>query len=99
VNDGFAIDLDEAEKAAKYPDGSLAHAAEYLRAPLVGLIMSCHDFAKPGGSQAADRLQGAYPVWSHMIAQRMEHACEILDANAEALRQILGLYRRVDGRS
>lgn len=99
MNEGFAIDLDEAEKAAKYPGGSLAHAAEVLRAPLVGLIMSCHDFAKPGGSQAADRLQGVYPVWSHMIAQRMEHACEVLDANAEALRQIIALYRRVDGRS
>jgi len=33
-----------------------------------------------------------------MIAQRMEHACEVLDANAEALRQIIALYRRVDGR-
>ena len=95
---GFAIDLDEADKAAKYPGGSLPHAIELLRAPISSLTVH-DDFVRPGMFDAADRLQGIYPAWCAVVGQRLERACEVMDANAEALREIIALYRRVDGRS
>lgn len=97
MHDGFAIDLDEADKAARYPGGSLPHAVELLRAPISGLTV--HDeFVRPGMFDAADRLQVVFPGWCEALGHRLERACEVMDANAEALREIIALYRRVDGR-
>jgi hypothetical protein len=94
--EGFAIDLDEADKAAKYPGGSLPHAVELLRAPISSL--TAHDnFTIPGRFDAADRLQVVFPGWCEVLGQRLERACEVVDANAKALREIIALYRRVDG--
>jgi hypothetical protein len=96
--EGFAIDLDEADKAARYPTGSLPHAVELLRAPISSLTAH-DDFTRRGRFDAADRLQAMYAGWCDVIAQRLERACEVMDANADALRQIIALYRRVDSRS
>ncbi|TCO57270.1 hypothetical protein [Actinocrispum wychmicini] len=96
MDQGFEIDLEEADKAARYPGGSLAQAAELLRAPLSSLIIN-ETFVQPGKLDEADRLMTTYPAWCAAIGQRLEQGCEVLDANAAALREIIALYRRVDG--
>jgi hypothetical protein len=95
--DGFTVDVDEADKAAKYPGGSLARAVELLRDPISTLIVH-EGFQGPGKFDATDRLEVTYRVWGEVIGQRLERACEVMDANAEALREIIAVYRRVDGR-
>ncbi|MEV4312839.1 hypothetical protein [Actinocrispum sp. NPDC049592] len=95
--EGFAIDLAEADKAASDPEGSLPTAVRMYRVPISSLAVYA-DFARPGKFDATDRLQAVYAGWSDVIAQRQARACDVMDANAQALRDIIALYRRVDGR-
>jgi hypothetical protein len=96
--DGFTADITEMDKAARYPGGSLPHAIELLRDPVSTLIVH-EGFEGSGRFDATDRLQVAYRAWGEVLGQRLERACEVMDANAEALRDIIALYRRVDGQS
>jgi hypothetical protein len=94
MHEGFTVDLDEAAKAA---DKSLPSAIEHLRRPIATLV--AHEgFAGPGSFDAAGRFESAYQGWGEAQARRLRFACDILDANVAALREIIALYRRVDGR-
>ncbi|CAM3992944.1 hypothetical protein KIPE111705_35150 [Kibdelosporangium persicum] len=93
-NEGFRIDLDEAEKAASR---SLPSAVQRLLPPMTTL--RAHEGFKGSGSfDAADRFESAYQGWSDTQARRLHHLWDVLNGNIEALTEIIKLYRRVDGR-
>ncbi|MFC0115836.1 hypothetical protein [Kibdelosporangium aridum] len=93
-NEGFKIDLDEAEITASR---TLPMAVEHLRQP-VQTLMANESLKGTGSFDAADRLEPAYHHWGDMHARRLRLACDVLEANAAALREIIKLYRRADGR-
>lgn len=98
---GFSVDLDEADKACKPEVGTLPQAAMMLRKPLTTLFTFddwaanrfLHQF------DAADRMQSAYQGFCDALGQRHSRGCDIIDDTAEALRDIVNLYRRVDGQA
>ncbi|MCE7004960.1 hypothetical protein LWC34_19320 [Kibdelosporangium philippinense] len=93
-NEGFKIDLDEAEITATR---TLPSAVGHLRQPV--LTLAADESLKGAGSfDAADRLEPAYHHWGDIQARRLRVACDVLEANASALREIINLYRRADGR-
>lgn len=91
---GFQIDLTEAQKAA---DSSLPTLADHLRGP-VNVLFSHEGLHGPGGDLKAVRhVQGVYAGYTDVLAERLRKACEVIDANAQALRDIITVYRRADG--
>jgi hypothetical protein len=99
--DGYSLDLDEAEKACKLEVGSLPQAARMLREPIAALLTyegwdndpSLYRF------DAVDRMQATYENFCDVLGQRHIRGCDIIDDTAEALRDIVTLYRRVDGQA
>ena len=91
---GFRIDLAEAQKAA---DTSLPNLAAALRGPIP--VLNAHEgLGGPGGDLAAVRsVQFAYAVYTDVLADRLRKGCAAIDATAQALRDILTVYRRADG--
>jgi hypothetical protein len=94
MHEGFEVDLDEAAKAA---DKSLPSAIERLRRP-INTLLAHEGFAGPGSFDAAGRFESAYRGWSDSYGWRLGYACDVMDDNAAALREIIAIYRRVDGR-
>lgn len=94
MHEGFTVDLDEAAKAA---DKSLPSAIERLRQPVTTLVRH-EGFAGQGAFDAAGRFETAYQGWGEAQSRRLRLACDVLDANVVALREVIALYRRVDGR-
>jgi hypothetical protein len=94
MHEGFKVDLDEATKAA---DKSLPRAIERLRRP-INTLLTHEGFAGPGSFDAAARFESAYQGWGEAQARRLRFACDTLDSNVVALREVIALYRRVDGR-
>jgi hypothetical protein len=97
--DGFTADLDEAEKACKLEVGSLPQAAAMLRGPIADLLTfdSWNGAPQEHGWDAPYHLQLAWEGFRDALGQRHIRGCDIIDDNAEALRDIITLYRRVDG--
>lgn len=94
---GFSIDVDEADKACRQGDGSLPQAAAMLRAPITDLVSYEGWDGGLGRFDAVDRMQATYQNFCDVLGKRQARACEIMDDTAEALREIVALYRRVDG--
>nr|WP_042184201.1 hypothetical protein [Kibdelosporangium sp. MJ126-NF4]CEL16140.1 hypothetical protein [Kibdelosporangium sp. MJ126-NF4]CTQ94066.1 hypothetical protein [Kibdelosporangium sp. MJ126-NF4] len=94
TNNGFKVDLDEAEKAAT---GSLPSAVQRLLGP-IGTLRTHEGFNGPGSFDAVDRFTSSYAGWSDAQARRLQRGSEVMEANAVALREIIAVYRRVDGR-
>jgi hypothetical protein len=96
IGGGFTVQLDEMELAAKAETGSIPQAAASLRKPVSDL----RQFDSLTGSGHFDPVydaHGAYESYIELVAQRQAKACDIIDASAESLREIIALYRRVDG--
>ncbi|MGQ0840281.1 hypothetical protein [Actinokineospora sp.] len=90
----FAVDLAEAEKAVA---DSLPAAAEYIRAP-IGTLTAHEGFgAALGHSPAANSAQTVYAGFTDYLAGRLSRTAEVTEATADALADILALYRRADG--
>ena len=97
---GFIIDLTEAEKGCHQPDGSLPQAAAILREPINDLITyESWDGTHPGRFDAVDRLQATYQTLCDVLGHRQSTACDTMDDTAAALRDIITVYRRVDGQA
>lgn len=93
---GFAIDLNEAQKAAEQ---SLPNLAAHLRGP-VAVLLSHEGLHGPGGYlQAVRNVQGVYAGYTDVLADRLRRGCAVIDATAEALRDIVQVYRRADGQA
>jgi hypothetical protein len=95
--DGFTADIDEMDKAVKWPDGSLPRAISKLRDP-AGILWLHEGFGGQGPREAANRAEVTYQGYCEVLAELQNKACNAMDATAQALREIVELYRRVDGR-
>ena len=93
---GFRIDLAEAQKAA---DTSLPNLAAALRGPIP--VLNAHEgLTGPGGDLDSTRAaQGAYAAYTDVLADRLRKGCQVIDTTAQALRDILAVYRRADGQA
>lgn len=98
TGDGFTADINEMDKAAQRPNGSLPRAVHKLRDPISKLIVH-EGFGSRGDGQheAARMVEVAYQSYCEVLAHRHSQACNAMDATTEALREIVELYRRVDG--
>jgi hypothetical protein len=92
---GFTADVDEMDKAARWPEGSLPRAVHKLRDPISRLIVH-EGFGVRG--DAARGVEAAHQGFCQVLADLQNQACNAMDATAEALREVVELYRRVDGR-
>ncbi|MGH3859426.1 hypothetical protein [Actinokineospora sp.] len=90
------MQLNELELAARVDTGTIPYAASLLRAPVSDLFQY-DDFYGSGRFDAAYDVQAAYESYVTLLAERQAKACNIIDASAESLREIIALYRRVDG--
>lgn len=89
---GFTVQLDEAQKAA---DVHLPAAADHIREPM-GVLRAHEGF---GGSEggASTKAQRAYAGVTDYLAGHLEKGAQVTEGIAQALRDILDLYRRADG--
>lgn len=97
---GFSFDLNEAEKACKLNDGTLPKAVEGLRAPIAAVRTFESWNTSPEaavGFISFHEMMAVYGDFCETLAQRQICACDIMDDTAEALREIVAVYRRVDG--
>jgi hypothetical protein len=95
-DNGFAIDLTEAQKAA---DTSLPNLAAHLRGP-IAVLFSHEGLGGPGGDLEAVRsVQGVYAAYTDVLANRLRKGCDIIDTTAQTLRDIITVYRRADGQA
>lgn len=93
---GFQIDLTDAQNAA---DISLPNLADHLRGP-VSVLFSHEGLHGPGGDlQAVRHVQGVYARYTDVLAERLRHGCDVIDATARTLRDIVTVYRRADGQA
>lgn len=91
---GFAIDVYEAQAAA---DTSLPALAQHLRGQ-VGVLMSHEGLHGPGGNiPAVAHVQQVYADYTDVLGGQLRQGCDVIDATAQALREIVDLYRRADG--
>jgi hypothetical protein len=97
---GFSIDVDQAEKACKLYGGTLPQAVEGLRAPIAAVRSFESWNTSPDaavGFVSFHEMMAVYEDFCETLAQRQIRACDIMDDSAEALREIVAVYRRVDG--
>ena len=98
---GFTADIDEMEKAASWPNGSLPRTIARMRDPLSTLMLH-EGFGGRGQLHAefgpASGVELTYKSYCETLAELQNQACGALDTVAEALSEITELYRRVDGR-
>ncbi|ALG07363.1 hypothetical protein [Kibdelosporangium phytohabitans] len=93
-DEGFEIDLADAQKAA---DVALPNLANHLRGP-VTVLFSHEGLHGPGGNMpAVDNVQSVYAHYTDALAERLRHGREVIDATARTLRDIVTVYRRADG--
>ncbi|MPZ82879.1 MAG: hypothetical protein GEV28_21755 [Actinophytocola sp.] len=92
-NDGFTANLNDADKAATQ---SLPAAASLIRDPVTYLV-SLVDFEGANVYRAADRATNAFGLYKEGLGRRQRDIARVVDETAEALKDIVNVYRRVDG--
>jgi hypothetical protein len=90
---GFAVDVGELDTIA---NSYLPRAAEALRAP-IKVIMARERINGPGTLPAVRAMEAEYAGFVSSIGFRQQKGCGRIDETARALREIVILYRRVDG--
>lgn len=94
-HDGFTVNLDDAEKAATQ---SLPAAASLLRDP-IGKLLSQVDFEGANVYSASDRAMKAFGLYKEGLGRRQGDIAGVIDETAEALKDIVTVYRRADGQA
>jgi hypothetical protein len=94
-HDGFTVNLDEAERAATQ---SLPMAASLLRDPVSELV-SLVDFEGANVYSASDRAMKAFGLYKEGLGRRQQAIAGVIDDTAEALMDIVNVYRRADGQA
>lgn len=90
---GFAVDVGELDKIA---NSTLPEVVDALRAP-IGVITKREGFNGPGNLAAVAAMESEYAGFTGSIGYRQKIGCDRIDATAQALREVVALYRRVDG--
>ncbi|TCO48069.1 hypothetical protein [Actinocrispum wychmicini] len=52
-----------------------------------------------GAMPAVYAMEAAYATYTDALADRLRKGCDTIDATAQALRDILTVYRRADGQA
>lgn len=94
-NDGFTVNVNDVEQAATQ---SLPHAAAALRVPISDLV-SLVDFEGPNVFSASDRAMKAFGLYKDTVGRRQIDIARVVDETAEALMDIVTVYRRADGQA
>lgn len=94
-NDGFTVNINDVEQAATQ---SLPHAAAAIRVPISDLV-SHVDFEGANVYSASDRAMKAFGLYKESIGRRQMDIARVVDETAEALTDIVTVYRRADGRA
>lgn len=90
---GFQVHLDELEHGATTV---LPRVADILRPP--AKVLSIHEgLGGPTATREATGVQETYAAYMDFLAARQNRLCDAVGETAEALRQIVELYRRADG--
>lgn len=92
-NDGFSITLQDVAQAATQ---SLPAAVTELRKPVHDLV-SHVDFGGTNVFSAADRAMNAFGLYKTTVGRRQMDIARVVDETAEALADIVAVYRRADG--
>jgi hypothetical protein len=90
---GFAVDVNELERIASV---YLPQAVEVLREP-IGVIKSHEGLEGPGQLPEMYPMEDEYAAFTESIGNQQRIGCERIEATIDALREIVELYRRVDG--
>ena len=94
-NDGFTICLDDVEHAATQ---SLPNAAGALRVPIKDLV-SHVDIEGVNVYSASNRAMKAFGLYKETVGRRQMDIARVVDETAEALGEIVTVYRRADGQA
>lgn len=94
-NDGFTIELQAAEQAATQ---SLPTAAAALRVPIHDLV-SHVDFEGVNAYSASYRAMKAFGLYKESVGRRQMDIARVVDETAEALMDIVTVYKRADGQA
>jgi hypothetical protein len=90
---GFAVDVNDLDTIANV---YLPQAADSLRAPI--RVITAHEGLEgPGTLSAMYPMEDEYAAFTQSIGNQQRVGCARIDATIEALREIVALYRRVDG--
>lgn len=89
----FAVDVGELDMIA---NTNLPQAADALRAP-INMIMAREGINGVGNLAAVSAMEAEYSGFVSTIGKRQTQGCDRIDQTAQALREIVALYRRVDG--
>ena len=92
-DDGFTVNLNEADQAASQ---SLPAAASMLRDSVTNLV-ALVDFEGPNVYSASDRATNQFGLYKEGLGRRQRDIARVVDETAEALKDIVNVYRRVDG--
>ncbi len=90
---GFAVEVNELDAIANI---YLPQAAYALRVP-IGVITAHEGLEGPGRLAAMYSMEDEYAAFTTSIGNQQRVGCERVEATTEALREIIELYRRVDG--
>lgn len=94
-NDGFTFHINEAQKAVTE---ALPAAADHLNAPVSALVGQ--DWLGGTGNVAkAAGAQYAYLHYKDMLARRQCTVIDVVNSTADALQEVIDLYRRADGQA
>jgi hypothetical protein len=74
----------------------LPTAAAALRAP-IGVIAANEGFTGPGTLASVPGMQASYENFTYNLANRQSTAAQRVDETAQALKEIVEVYRRTDG--
>jgi hypothetical protein len=90
---GFAVDLNALEDiASKF----LPQAVEVLRGP-IKVIKSHEGLEGPGRVREVFTMEDEYAAFTDSIGNQQRIGCERIEETITALKEIVELYRRVDG--
>ncbi|GAB2779538.1 hypothetical protein [Amycolatopsis magusensis] len=93
-DNGFTVVLDELARVA---DQAFPELAEIIGRQIA--VLNSHEglHGPGGGLPLVAHYQSTYVNYTDEIAARQRRGVEVVLATAEALRRIVGLYRRADG--
>lgn len=90
---GFAVDVGELDQIA---NSTLPEVVDALRAP-IKVITAREGIDGPRSLPALAAMEAEYAGFTGGIGYRQQVGCARIEATAQALREIVALYRRVDG--
>jgi hypothetical protein len=93
--DGFKVNLPELESIAVQHLPAVANA---LRGPAT-VVLTHEGLEGPGQFDPVYAMERAYAHFTDSVGIRQRTGCDRIDQTAQALKEIVDLYRRADGQA